>query len=83
MGCNLAAPAGGRAIIDGVLQPLGLGLTGQELEGKMSLDTSSHRLTVRENLLDGPRESFHLDDFVRLRETWARPGKIIPSEALV
>jgi hypothetical protein len=28
--------------------------------------------TVRENLDDGPRESFHFDDFVGLRETWAR-----------
>jgi hypothetical protein len=38
----------------------------------MSRDTSSHRLTVRQNLDDGPRESFHFDDFCGLPETSAR-----------
>jgi hypothetical protein len=38
----------------------------------MSRDPSSHRLTVGENLDHGIRESLHFDDFVFLRETWAR-----------
>ena len=75
-------PTGGRTIFDRMLQTLGLQLSYQELESKMSRDTSNHRLTVTENLDDGPRESFHFDDFVGLRETWARPGKSFRAKRL-
>lgn len=44
-------------------------------------ETSSHRLTVRENLDGGPRESFHFEDSSAYRKL-GRAGRIIPSEAL-
>jgi len=59
-------PARSRAIFDGVLQPLGLGLASQEFEAEMSTHTYTDRVTVRENLDGGPRKSFRFDDFVGL-----------------